>query len=315
MKKVFIDGEAGTTGLQIVDRLAALPGLVDVISIDHDKRKDASARQEMMAAADVIILCLPDDAAREAVALADALGDRAPKIIDASTAHRTTNGWVYGFPELTQGHAQRIAAADRVANVGCYATASIALIRPMIEAGLLPPTHPFSINAVSGYTGGGKAMIAAYEAGDGPLFQLYGLELAHKHVLEIIVHTGLERRPLFVPSVGNFPQGMLVSVPVDLSAVSTRPSLDDLDTAFQKHYGGPGSAVRFRFTPDANDIYESGRLPVDPAVNDDHMDIWLFANEAAGHALLVARLDNLGKGAAGAAIQNLKLMIGHSPDA
>ncbi|MEO1280929.1 MAG: N-acetyl-gamma-glutamyl-phosphate reductase [Pseudomonadota bacterium] len=310
MKKVFIDGEAGTTGLQIVDRLAALPGLVDVISIDPQKRKDDDARQAMMAEADVVVLCLPDDAARAAVSLADALGDDAPKIIDASTAHRTANGWVYGFPELTHGHAEKIAAARRVANVGCFATASIAIIRPLLEAGLLSPNHAFSINAVSGYTGGGKAMISTYGDGGGPAFQLYGLGLAHKHVPEVMMHTGLSRRPLFVPSVGNFAQGMLVSVPLDLSAIENPPQLEALDAAFQKHYGSEGSAVRFRFTPDADEIYETGRLPVDPAAGDDHMDIWLFANETHQHALFVARLDNLGKGAAGAAVQNLKLMLG-----
>ncbi|MEL7049855.1 MAG: N-acetyl-gamma-glutamyl-phosphate reductase, partial [Pseudomonadota bacterium] len=212
MAKVFIDGEAGTTGLQIVDRLAALPGLVDVISIDPEKRKDDEARREMMRAADVVILCLPDDAARQAVALAGSLGEDAPRFIDASTAHRTADGWVYGFPEMAPDHSEKIAKADKVANVGCYATASIALIRPLIDAGLMAADHPVTINAVSGYTGGGKAMIKTYEPPEGETatgaqFVLYGLGLNHKHIPEITVHSGLTRRPLFVPSVGSFPQG------------------------------------------------------------------------------------------------------------
>lgn len=310
MPKVFIDGEAGTTGLQIAERLAALPELCDVISIDPDKRKDDNARQAMMREADVIILCLPDEAARQAVALVDQLGDDAPRIIDASTAHRVAPDWVYGFPELHPGHAESIANASRIANVGCYATGSIAILRPLIEAGLVPACHPFAINAVSGYTGGGKTMIAAHEGGDAPVFELYGLKLDHKHIPEIMAHSGLTHRPMLIPSVGHFPQGMLVSVPLDLATLKDVPRLADIDAAFQRHYDADGSMVRFRFTPDADEIYASGRLPIEPAQGDDHLDIWLFANEAHGQVLFVARLDNLGKGAAGCAVQNLRLMLG-----
>lgn len=310
MDKIFIDGEAGTTGLQIFERLQARPDLGEIISIDPARRKDETARRDMLCEADVAILCLPDDAAREAVVLADSLGSDAPRIIDASTAHRTKPAWVYGFPELTRGQADRIAGADRVANVGCYATASIAILRPLIEAGLVSSKHPFSIHAVSGFTGGGKTMIAAHERGEAPAFELYGLGLAHKHIPEIMVHAGLNRRPIFVPSVGDFAQGMLVSVPLHLGVLEKSPSLDDIDAAFQAHYAVEGSRVRFRSTPDADEIYSSGRLPVDPAVGSDFMDIWLFANPDEGHAVFVARLDNLGKGAAGAALQNLELMLG-----
>lgn len=303
--RIFIDGEAGTTGLQIRDRLAQEPA-VEVISIPHAERKDAAARKAMMADADVAILCLPDDAAREAVSLADELGSVAPRIIDASTAHRTAPDWVYGFAELEPlaKHAARIAKAGRVANPGCYATGAIALLRPLIESGWFPSNHPFCINAVSGYTGGGKQMIAAYEAGTAPAFQLYGLGLGHKHLPEIVAHAGLATPPIFVPSVGNFAQGMLVSVPLPMDDMET--TLSDMQELFGAYYRD-APAVRFRTEDDA---YVSGRLTVDPAQGEDGMDIWLFGRDDPKQALLIARLDNLGKGAAGAAVQNLKLMLG-----
>jgi len=330
--RVFIDGEAGTTGLQIRDRLAALSDTVEVISIDEDKRKDTDARQAMMRQADVMILCLPDEAARQSVALADGLGDAAPRIIDASTAHRIHPDWVYGFAEMAHGQRQRIAEANRVANPGCYATGAIALLKPLIYAGLLPEDFPVAINAVSGYSGGGKAMIAAHDAGEAPVFELYGLNLGHKHVPEIMAHTGLATWPTFVPSVGNFAQGMLVSLPLPLGLLgSTPPSLSDLHDVFIAYYNDdPEGQVRFMGAVGADDgedgaetahIYESFRLHIDPAVGRDDLQVWLFGREGAGadaeggqqapdQALLVARLDNLGKGAAGAAVQNLKLMIG-----
>lgn len=305
MARIFIDGESGTTGLQIRERLAALPE-VEIISIEHDARRDPAARSQMMRAADVAILCLPDDAAREAVALADGLGDDAPRIIDASTAHRTADGWVYGFAELEPGGAQalRIAAAERVANPGCYATGAIALLRPLSESGWFAEDYPFTVNAVSGYTGGGKTMIAAHESGEAPVFELYSLGRAHKHLREIVTHARLQQPPLFVPSVGNFPQGMFVCIPLSLREMETTDA--DLARLFTAYYRD-AEQVCFHAGDDA---FESGRLHIDPAVGSDGMDIWVFPYPDGRQTLLVARLDNLGKGAAGAAVQNLRLMLG-----
>lgn len=307
--KIFIDGEAGTTGLQIRERLAELD-TVEVISIDDALRKDAGARKDMMRSADVAILCLPDDAAREAVALANELGSEAPRIIDASTAHRTAPDWAYGFAELEPDNIQanRIANADRVANPGCYATGAIALLRPLIASGKFAADYPFTINAVSGYTGGGKSMIANYEAGTGPVFELYGLKLDHKHLPEVLAHAGLSHAPIFIPSVGNFAQGMLVSVPLQLGILDTPPTLAELDQIFAEFYAG-ARAVRYHGFGDGD---VASRLTVDPAKGTDDMEIWLYGDDDKRQALLVARLDNLGKGAAGAAVQNLSLMLGLS---
>ncbi|MBU2580652.1 MAG: N-acetyl-gamma-glutamyl-phosphate reductase [Alphaproteobacteria bacterium] len=302
--KVFIDGEAGTTGLQIRDRLAG-ENSVEVISIDHALRKDDTERKEMMREADVIILCLPDDAARDAVALADSLGGEAPKIIDASTAHRTAEGWVYGFAELFNGQADRIAAAAKVANPGCYPTGAIALLRPLIDARIMPADFAVTVNAVSGYSGGGKAMIAAYEKSEAPAFELYGLSLHHKHVPELQLYSGLTKRPIFVPSVGNFAQGMLVSIPLHLESLPSAPNPADIEAAYRAHYADPASGVRVGEGSAMN-----GRIEPQALNGTDEMELFVFADQAFGQAVLVARLDNLGKGAAGAAVQNLKLMIG-----
>ena len=223
---VFIDGEAGTTGLGIRERLETVPGL-RLRSIDPARRKDPDARRDLMASVDLVVLCLPDAAARESAALAASLGNHAPRLIDASTAHRVDPDWAYGFPELAPGQAARIAASRRVSNPGCYPTGAIALLRPLVEAGLLPPDHPVSVNAVSGYSGGGKAMIEAHGATGGPAFELYALGLEHKHVAELQTHAGLTRRPIFVPSVGHFRQGMIVSVPLHLDLLPARPGVAD----------------------------------------------------------------------------------------
>jgi N-acetyl-gamma-glutamyl-phosphate reductase len=303
---VFIDGEAGTTGLEIRRRLADVAG-VDVKSIPPDRRKDEAARLQLMRQADLVVLCLPDEAARQAMALIASLGDGAPKVVDASTAHRVAEGWVYGFAEMAADQAEAIAGASRVSNPGCYPTGAIALIRPLVEAGLLSADHPVTVNAVSGYSGGGRSMIEAYEAGTAPDFELYGLGLEHKHLPELQVYAGLARRPVFVPSVGNFRQGMLVSVPLHLETLPGKPKARDLEAVLVRHYAG---ARLVKVVPADDASARGGRLDA-LALNDtDLLELRVFANEKHRQAVLVARLDNLGKGAAGAAVQNISLMLG-----
>jgi N-acetyl-gamma-glutamyl-phosphate reductase len=305
---VFIDGEAGTTGLGIRERLRAHPDIA-VKSVDLDRRKDPDARRALMTHVDLVVLCLPDAAAKEAVAMIDGLGEGGPRVLDASTAHRVAPGWVYGFAELAPEQRDAIAGAKKVANPGCYPTGAIALLRPLVEAGLIPPDHPISINAVSGYSGGGRPMIEAYEGGAAPAFELYGLGFEHKHVPETQAFSGLTRRPIFVPSVGNFRQGMLVSIPLHLDMLPGRPSARDLEAALASYYGEDGLV---RVAPTA-----AGGKPVErlepEALNDtDRLELRVFGHETFPHALLVARLDNLGKGASGAAVQNIRLMLGRA---
>jgi N-acetyl-gamma-glutamyl-phosphate reductase len=296
--KIFIDGQAGTTGLGIAQRLAALSH-ISLVTLDEAHRKSPEARAEAMARADLTVLCLPDDAAREAVALAP----QGTRILDASTAHRTTPGWVYGFPELAPGQAEAIAAATAVSNPGCYATGAIALLRPLTAMSLLAPEQPLTINAISGYTGGGKAMIADHEAHGGPAFELYALNLAHKHIPEIMEYSGLARRPVFSPSVGHFPQGMLVCIPVFLDQLPGTPNAETLAAAYADYYAGAD-----------NIIVHAGlfaeNLQPEVARDTDTLEIFVSANQSYGHAILIARLDNLGKGASGAAVQNINLMLG-----
>ncbi|MEM9999561.1 MAG: N-acetyl-gamma-glutamyl-phosphate reductase [Pseudomonadota bacterium] len=302
--KIFIDGEHGTTGLQIRERLADRSDL-QMLSLAHDDRRDDDKRAALLQEADVAILCLPDDAARGAVALARDAGTR---FIDASTAHRTHDDWVYGFAEAEPGQAARIAKAQFVSNPGCYSTGAIGILRPLILAGLLPADYPVTINAVSGYTGGGKQLIAQMEnsnaqnAIDAPYFA-YALTLAHKHVPEIVERAGLKRRPIFTPNVGRFAQGMLVNIPLHLELMAGRPSFAHVHHALAEHYTGQ----------DIVDIVGLHDIPVrlDPTelAGTDRMRLYVCANGDAGHVNIIASLDNLGKGASGAAVQNLDIML------
>lgn len=300
--RVFIDGEAGTTGLGIRERLLGMPQ-VELHSLPDASRKDPAARRDMMRAVDLVVLCLPDDAALESTAIADSLGSSAPKLLDASTAHRVDPSWIYGFAEMVPGQAERISHGRRVSNPGCYPTGGVALLRPLIEAGVLPNDYPVTVNAVSGYSGGGKAMIAEHEAKGGPAFELYGLGLEHKHLPELQVYSKLVRRPIFAPSVGHFRQGMLVSIPLHLDLLHGNTSTVDLHDILQAYY----AESRLVRVATANG---HGKLEPEALNNTDEMELRVYGHAGHGQAVLVARLDNLGKGASGAAVQNLSLMLG-----
>ncbi len=300
--KIFIDGEAGTTGLQIREKLAGVSGL-KLASLAPEARKDPTAKQKLYGEVDVVILCLPDEAAKEAAHLIDAMGADAPRVIDASSAHRVAPSWAYGFPELVVGQGEKIASASKVSNPGCHATGAIALLRPLVEARVLPRGTPVSIASVSGYSGGGKSMIEAYETGNAPAFELYGLKLEHKHMPEIELYSGLTARPIFSPSVGDFRQGMLVSIPLHLDALPARPKGADLRAVFAEHYRGQ----KYFHVMESED---ASRIEPESLNGTNDIEIHIFANEPRRQALLIAKFDNLGKGASGAAVQNLMLMLG-----
>jgi N-acetyl-gamma-glutamyl-phosphate reductase len=314
---IFIDGEAGTTGLQIRERLERRTDL-QVLSIDPARRKEADARAELLNAADAVVLCLPDDASREAVSL---ITSNSVKVVDASTAYRTAPGWTYGFPEMSATQREAVRGATRVSNPGCYPTGFIGLVRPLVAAGLIPADFPLTVNAISGYSGGGKGLIAEFEqaapAGTNDAFRAYGLNMAHKHLPEMQIHAGISHPPVFAPSVGRYAQGMLVEVPLQLWAMPGKPSPADLHVALEAAYAGE-AFVEVASGLECAELQKTRAgaggyvQALDPeALNGTNkMRLFVFGNADGSQARLVALLDNLGKGASGAAVQSLNLMLG-----
>ncbi len=298
--RIFVDGAVGTTGLEIAGRLEGRTDL-EIIALDDGQRKDSIARRDALNAADVVILCLPDDAAREAVALIDNPNTR---VIDASTAHRTAPDWVYGFHEIDPDGRRKIASAMRVSNPGCYPTGFLALITPLLRAGVIPAEWPVSVNAVSGYSGGGKAMIAEFESGNAPTaWRSYALTLAHKHVSEMHRHSGLVHAPLFAPSVANTYRGMIVDIPLLTGLMRDGPSPYVISAILRKAYADAALV-------NLVEAFDAAALTIEHAAGTDRLDLFVFGSADGRQLRLVAALDNLGKGAAGAAVQSLNLMIG-----
>nr|WP_315457245.1 N-acetyl-gamma-glutamyl-phosphate reductase [uncultured Sphingorhabdus sp.] len=301
-KSVFIDGAAGTTGLEIADRLAGRAEFT-LITLDDDRRKDAAAKREALNDADFVILCLPDDAAKEAVAMTTSATTR---IIDASTAFRIDPDWAYGFAEYRSGQRERIAAARLVSNPGCYPTGFLGLVAPLVAAGLIPADWPYTVNAVSGYSGGGKALIERFEDGEGADigFRTYGLDLSHKHVPEMQTHAELALAPIFAPSVIKAFRGMVVEVPLPLVAMAGSGSPDALRAALAAHYAGSPVVTVHDGSAPSELLIRADQAP------SDRLDLYVLGSPDGSQARLLAMLDNLGKGASGAAVQNLNIIAG-----
>ena len=303
--KVFIDGQHGTTGLQIHDRLKDRPD-IELLELPMADRKDLAKRAEIARAADIAVLCLPDAAAKELVA---ALGDSDTVVIDASTAHRVADGWTYGFPELSKAHRQKLLESKRIANPGCYPTGAIGLLRPLIDAGLVRADSTPAVFGVSGYTGGGKELIAVHEKPGVEPFGLYGMELTHKHVPEMKKYSGLKHAPLFVPSVGHYAQGMLIVLPITRDITTKKIDAADVQQVLAEHYEGE-KFVTVRPFADRSWLERDRFLRADRLIDTNSMELAVYGNDAEGTILAVASLDNLGKGASGAAVQTINLKTG-----
>ncbi len=303
--KIFIDGQHGTTGLQILDRLKDRPD-IELLELPMADRKDLGKRAEIAKASDITVLCLPDAAAKELVA---AIGDSDTVVIDASTAHRVADGWTYGFPEMAKDQRQKLLASNRISNPGCYPTGAISILRPLVDAGIVRKDATPAVFGVSGYTGGGKDLIAVHEKPDVEPFGLYGLGLAHKHVPEMKKYSGLSHAPLFVPSVGHYAQGMLITVPITRDITTRQVTAKDVHSVLADYYKGE-QFVPVRPLGDKAWLERDQFLRADRLTNTNTMELAVYGNDADGNVVAIASLDNLGKGASGAAVQVINLKTG-----
>lgn len=303
--KIFIDGQHGTTGLQILDRLKDRPD-IELLELPMADRKDLAKRAEIAKASDITVLCLPDAAAKELVA---AIGDSDTVVIDASTAHRVADGWTYGFPEMAKDQRQKLLASNRISNPGCYPTGAIAILRPLVDAGIVRADSTPAVFGVSGYSGGGKDLIAVHEKPDVEPFGLYGLALAHKHVPEMKKYSGLSHAPLFVPSVGHYAQGMLITVPITRDITTRQVTAKDVHGVLADRYAGE-TFVPVRPLGDKSWLERDQFLRADRLTNTNTMELAVYGNDADGNVVAIASLDNLGKGASGAAVQCINLKTG-----